>query len=126
VYLAGVLFGVLFIPTILAGILPQTWQNRIAGYLPMNAGDAIYFLHRETGSLAPWAGFGVFCGYAAVALGLGFVLACSGFASLACTHAAARSRRRNARPPAAAAEIPVAVITALLVQFGSIAGAAAI
>jgi hypothetical protein len=32
------LFGVLFIPTILAGILPQTWQNKIAGYLPMNAG----------------------------------------------------------------------------------------
>lgn len=68
------LFGMLFIPTILAGILPQTWQNRIAGYLPMNAGDAIYSLHRESGSLAPWVGFGVFCGYAAVALGLGFVL----------------------------------------------------
>jgi ABC-type transport system involved in multi-copper enzyme maturation permease subunit len=68
------LFGVLFIPTILAGILPQTWQNRIAGYLPMNAGDAIYSLHRESGSLAPWAGFGVFGGYAALALALGFVL----------------------------------------------------
>jgi ABC-2 type transport system permease protein len=68
------LFGVLFIPTILAGILPQSWQNRVAGYLPMNAGDAIYSLHRESGSLAPWAGFGVFCGYAALALGLGFVL----------------------------------------------------
>jgi ABC-2 type transport system permease protein len=68
------LFGVLFIPTILVGILPATWQNRIAGYLPMNAGDAIYSLHRETGSLAPWAGFAVFCGYAALALGLGLVL----------------------------------------------------
>lgn len=68
------LFGVLFIPTIIAGILPQTWQNRIAGYLPMNAGDAIYSLHRESASLPPWAGFGVFCGYAALTLGLGFVL----------------------------------------------------
>lgn len=38
-------FGLLLVPTILAGILPQTWQNRIAGYLPMNAGDAIYSLH---------------------------------------------------------------------------------
>ncbi|MEO8750920.1 MAG: ABC transporter permease [Allobranchiibius sp.] len=68
------LFGVLFIPTILAGILPQVWQNRIAGYLPMNAGDAIYSLRHETGSLTPWVGFGVFCLYAATALGLGFLL----------------------------------------------------
>lgn len=68
------LFGLLFIPTILASILPATWQNRIAGYLPMNAGDAIYSLRREAGSLTPWAGFGIFCLYAAIALIAGFVL----------------------------------------------------
>jgi ABC-2 type transport system permease protein len=67
-------FGLLFIPTILTGILPQTWQNRIAGYLPMNAGDTIYSLHHETGSLTAWAGFGIFCLYAATALVLGFLL----------------------------------------------------
>jgi ABC-2 type transport system permease protein len=68
------LFGLLFIPTILAGILPQLWQNRIAPYLPMNAGDTIYSLHHETGSLTAWAGFGVFCLYAATALAIGFLL----------------------------------------------------
>jgi hypothetical protein len=68
------LFGLLFIPTVLASILPQAWQNRIAGYLPMNAGDAIYSLHHETGNLTPWVGFGVFCMYAATALAFGFLL----------------------------------------------------
>jgi ABC-2 type transport system permease protein len=68
------LFGLLFIPKILAGILPQTWQNKVAGYLPMNSGDAIFSLHRETSSLPAWTGFAVFCGYATIAVGLGFVL----------------------------------------------------
>jgi hypothetical protein len=68
------LFGLLFVPTILAGILPQAWQNRIAPYLPMNAGDAIYSLHRDAASLSAWSGFGVFCIYAGTALGLGFLL----------------------------------------------------
>ena len=68
------LFGLLFVPTILAGILPQSWRNTIGPYLPMNAGDAIYSLHRETPGLGAWSGFGVFSGYAALALSLGFVL----------------------------------------------------
>lgn len=68
------LFGLLFIPTILAGILPQSWQNRIGPYLPMNAGDSIYSLHHQAGSLTAWAGFGVFCLYAAAALGTGLLL----------------------------------------------------
>lgn len=68
------LFGLLFVPTILADILPRTWQNTVGPYLPMNAGDAIYSLHRATGSLAAWAGFGIFCVYAASALGVGLFL----------------------------------------------------
>jgi ABC-2 type transport system permease protein len=68
------LFGVLFIPTIMAGILPQSWQNTISPYLPMNAGDAIYSLHHETGSLTASAGFGVFLLYAATALTVAFAL----------------------------------------------------
>src|SRR5207302_1348863 len=51
------LFGLLFIPTILAGILPQTWQNTLSPYLPMNAGDAIYSLHHEAANLSAWSGF---------------------------------------------------------------------
>lgn len=62
------LFGILLVlPGILA-ILPQTWQDHIGPYLPGNAGAALYDLHPEGVSLAPWAGFGVFCLYAAFAL----------------------------------------------------------
>jgi len=68
------LFGLLFVQSILAGILPQSWRDTIAPYLPMNAGDAIYSLHRETPGLGAWAGFGVFCLYAATALVVGFLL----------------------------------------------------
>ncbi|HEY5455599.1 MAG TPA: hypothetical protein VIJ96_09015 [Acidothermaceae bacterium] len=68
------LFSLLFVPTILADILPRAWQNTIGPYLPMNAGDAICSLHRTTGSLGAWSGFGIFCLYPATALGIGFLL----------------------------------------------------
>jgi ABC-2 type transport system permease protein len=67
------LFGLLFVPTILASTLPQSWQDAVARYLPMNAGEAIYSLHREAGSLGAWAGFGVLSLYAAIALAAGFI-----------------------------------------------------
>lgn len=68
------LLGVLFVPTLLAALLPQNWQDTIGGYLPMNAGDAVYSLRPEAHMLRPWAGFGVFCLYSAVALIAAFVL----------------------------------------------------
>ena len=69
------LFGLLFVPTLIMALLPASWQNTVGPYLPMNAAEAIY----NTGAghqahLAPWAGFGVLCGYAAVALIAGFIL----------------------------------------------------
>jgi hypothetical protein len=68
------LFGVLFVPQILTQLLPQSWQATIAPYVPMEAGSQIFSLHHEAGNLGAWSGFGVFCLYAAVALGVGFVL----------------------------------------------------
>jgi ABC-2 type transport system permease protein len=68
------LFGLLFVPTLLTALLPQAWQDRIAGYLPMNAGDAVYTTRPEAHMLTPWTGFAVFCAYAAVALAAGFTL----------------------------------------------------
>jgi len=70
----AVLFSVLFVPQILLELLPQSWQTMIGPYLPMEAGSQIYFLRHAAGSLGAWSGFGVFCLYAAVALGAGFVL----------------------------------------------------
>lgn len=62
------LFGVLLVlPGVLA-ILPETWQSTIGPYLPSNAGAALYDLHPDGASLAPWTGFAMFCLYAALAL----------------------------------------------------------
>lgn len=68
------LFGLLFVPVILADLLPDTWRSTIGPYLPMNAADQIYSLHPEAGMLAPWSGFGVFALYTAIALAAGFFL----------------------------------------------------
>ena len=70
----AVLFGALFVPSLLAALLPSSWQDTIGPYLPMNAGDSIYTVRPEAHMLGPWAGFGVFCLYAAAALAAGFVL----------------------------------------------------
>ncbi|MGI8880557.1 MAG: ABC transporter permease [Jatrophihabitans sp.] len=69
------LFGLLFVPSILISILPQSWQSTVGPYLPMNAGEQIYIaVHHESHSLDAWTGFGVFCLYAALALTIGFIL----------------------------------------------------
>ena len=68
------LFGLLFVPQILVELLPSTWKSTIGPYVPMEAGSQIFSQHREAGALGPWAGLGVFCLYAAVALAIGFVL----------------------------------------------------
>jgi hypothetical protein len=70
----AVLFGVLFVPSLLAALLPSSWQDTLGAYLPMNAGDTIYTVRPEAHMLQPWTGFGVFCLYAAAALAAGFVL----------------------------------------------------
>lgn len=59
---------------------PESWvsccpaTSALGPCLPMNAADAVYITHPQSGTLSPWAGFGVFCGYAAAALLAGFVL----------------------------------------------------
>jgi ABC-2 type transport system permease protein len=63
------LLGVLFVPPLSLDLLPGTWKTTVGPYIPMQSGGQIYVAaHREAASLAPWAGFGVFCLYAAVAL----------------------------------------------------------
>jgi ABC-2 type transport system permease protein len=70
----AVLFGVLFVPTLLVALLPSSWQDTLGPYLPMNAGDTIYTVLPEPHMLRPRTGFGVFCLYAAAAFAAGFVL----------------------------------------------------
>jgi ABC-2 type transport system permease protein len=68
------LFGVLFVPSLIMTLLPQSWQDTIGPYLPLQAGETIYTVQQQTGTLGPWAGFGVFSLYAAAALAAGFLL----------------------------------------------------
>jgi len=66
--------GLLFVPPILLQLLPHSWSAAIGPYVPMEAGSQIFVWHLEAGALDPWAGFGVFCLYAAAALLAGFAL----------------------------------------------------
>jgi ABC-type transport system involved in multi-copper enzyme maturation permease subunit len=68
------LFGLLLVLPILANFLPSDWQANIVKYLPGTAGSGIFQLHQDTGSLAPWTGFALFCGYALLALAGGALM----------------------------------------------------
>jgi len=70
-----VVIGVLVVLTSLASLLPGTVGQHIDAYLPTRAGVLITHAHQETSDLlSPWAGFGVFCLWTALALGVAAVL----------------------------------------------------
>jgi ABC-2 type transport system permease protein len=68
------LFGILFVLPGIASALPRATQDAVNQYLPSNAGQQIFALRIDPHTLQPWAGFGVFCIYAAVALVAGAVV----------------------------------------------------
>ena len=64
----GALFGVLLILPVIFEALPSSWNNTVGPYLPSNAGGALWSLHSDHAVLSPWAGFAVFCAWAATGL----------------------------------------------------------
>ena len=68
------LFALLLVLPAIAAALPNNWQRAIVPYLPLNAGQAVFMTHRDTNTMHPWAGFALFCGYAAVSIGAAAVL----------------------------------------------------
>jgi ABC-2 type transport system permease protein len=68
------LFGLLLVLPTVVSALPGRWADRITPYLPMDAGLAVVSPSPEPTMLAPWAGFGVLCAYAAGAILLAAVL----------------------------------------------------
>lgn len=68
------LAGIVFVLPPIVGLLPTSVTNSIDPYLPSNAGGAIWTINPDPGTLAPWAGFGVFCAYVAVAMAIAAVL----------------------------------------------------
>jgi ABC-2 type transport system permease protein len=67
----------LFVFSVLIGLLPQTWQNDIAKWLPALAGSQIWTVVVTPNSnppmFGPWTGFAVLCGYAALAIAAGMI-----------------------------------------------------
>ena len=60
---------VLFVLPIIVRFLPSSWADPITtSTCPTRSGEAITHVHPDPSALAPWAGFGLFCGYAAVVL----------------------------------------------------------
>jgi ABC-type transport system involved in multi-copper enzyme maturation permease subunit len=64
------LFGLLFAPQLVLGLLPESVSDAAYRYLPTPAGAAISAIHRDPLALPPWTGLGLFCLYTAVMLGL--------------------------------------------------------
>lgn len=68
------LLGLMFVPPILLELVPETLRDGIGPYVPLQAGSRIFSEGHTAGALGPWTSFGLFCVYAAAALGAGFVL----------------------------------------------------
>jgi ABC-2 type transport system permease protein len=66
--------GLLFVVPGLAAILPTSTQNAINPYLPSVAGTGILSGTRDAFTFSPWGGFGLFCGYALLALVVAAIL----------------------------------------------------
>jgi ABC-2 type transport system permease protein len=62
------LFGVLFLPPVLAEGFTGSWHRTIQRYSPMNAGSRILTALPSKNALGPWAGLGVLAAYTAVVL----------------------------------------------------------
>lgn len=64
------LFGLLFAPQLVLGLLPESVSDAAYRYLPTPAGTAVGSVRRDSLTLGPWGGFGLFCLYTAIVLGL--------------------------------------------------------
>jgi ABC-2 type transport system permease protein len=68
--------GLLFVLFIMVNFLPQSWQNDLDRWLPFNAGSGVWrdqFSPDASHLFAPWTGFAVFVGYAAIAIAAGMI-----------------------------------------------------
>lgn len=68
------LAAIVFVLPPIVGLFPASFANAVSPYLPSNAGGALWTIHPDPHTLAPWAGFAVFCGYAAAAIAIAAIL----------------------------------------------------
>jgi ABC-2 type transport system permease protein len=68
------LVAIMFVLPPILSLLPSSWSNAINPYLPSSAGGVLWTITPESHTLAPWAGFALFCGYAAASIAIAAVL----------------------------------------------------
>jgi len=69
--------GLLFVLFIMVNLLPQSWQDDVSKWMPFTAGSQIWRVGAASARdhvFAPWTGFGIFAGYAAIAIIGGLIL----------------------------------------------------
>jgi ABC-2 type transport system permease protein len=64
-------FGLVLVIPGLGNALPSSWQPHVLPYLPSNAGQPLWELHPDAGSLGPWTGLLVMWLWAAAAVLIG-------------------------------------------------------
>lgn len=68
------LAAIVFVLPPIIGLFPTSFANSVSPYLPSNAGGALWTIHPDPNTLAPWAGFAVFCAYAVASIVIAAVL----------------------------------------------------
>jgi len=67
------LFGLLFLPSALADLLPPS-RHYLIEYMPANSGSQVFTANPQPPALAPWTGLAVFCLYVLASLIAALVL----------------------------------------------------
>jgi hypothetical protein len=68
------LAAIVFVLPPIITLFPASFANSVSPYLPSNAGGAVWTITPDAHTLAPWAGFAVFCGYAIASIVIAAVL----------------------------------------------------
>ena len=68
------LAAIVFVLPPIITLFPASFANSVSPYLPSNAGGAVWTINPDANTLAPWAGFAVFCGYAVASVLIAAVL----------------------------------------------------
>jgi ABC-2 type transport system permease protein len=68
------LAAIVFVLPPIIGLFPTSFANSVDPYLPSNAGGALWTITPDPNTLVPWAGFAVFCGYAAASIVIAAIL----------------------------------------------------
>jgi hypothetical protein len=68
------LAAIVFVLPPIITLFPSSFANSVTPYLPSNAGGALWTIKPDAHTLAPWAGFAVFCGWAIASIVIGALL----------------------------------------------------